>query len=91
MPSLLRPAGSPAALAGAAAMEPLRPYDVALCMLLRSYLCPADEVDPPSHSPLHAAFGEALLAEARRRDAVACPSLVQLLQRIQVGTKEPGA
>lgn len=65
-------------------MEPLTPYDVALCMLLRSYLCPADEFDPPPHSPLHAAFGEALLAEVRRRDAVACPTLVQLLQHIQV-------
>ncbi len=82
--SCRQPAGSPRACIGATLMEPLQPYDVALCMLLRSFLCPVDDVDPPPHSPLHAAFGEALLAEVRRCDTVACPSLVQLLRHIQV-------
>ena len=64
-------------------MEPLRPYDVALCMLLRSYLC-AGEADPSTTSPLHGVFGEALLMEIKRRDEAATPTLIQLLQRMQV-------
>ena len=65
-------------------MEAITPYDVALCVLLRAYLCP-DESDPSPHSPLHASFGAALLQEIRRHDAVEAPSLFELLQRLQVG------
>lgn len=64
-------------------MEPARPYDVALCTLCRIYLCPEDS-DPPPHGPLHAAFGEAVLREIRRRDEATSPSLIELLRRVQV-------
>lgn len=64
-------------------MEAVKPYDVALCTLLRSYLCPLED-GPPPDSPLHAAFGEALLREIRRRGEAANPSLIELLHRVQV-------
>ena len=51
-------------------MEILRAHEVALCTLLRSYLNPTIESDPPPHSPLHPLFGKALLQEIRRADAV---------------------
>ena len=76
--------GSGRASAGGDEMEALRPYDVALCMLLRSYLCPLDESEPSPLSPLHALLGEALLREIRRRDEVAHPSLLGLLRNVQV-------
>lgn len=67
------------------AMEPARPYDVALCTLCRIFLCPdVDANDPSPGSPLHAVLGEALLREIRRRDEAASPSLIELLRRVQV-------
>lgn len=63
-------------------MQNVTAHDVALCTLLRSYLCPQED-DPPPHGPLHAAFGEALLREIRWREELASPSLVDLLRRIQ--------
>ena len=83
-----QPDGLPKQLEEAARRSALEmaitPYDVALCVLLRAYLCP-DESDPSPHSALHASFGEALLQEIRRHDAVEAPSLFELLQRLQVG------
>lgn len=70
-------------------MEAVRPHDVALCSLLRSYLCPLED-DPPAESPLHAAFGEALLREVRRCDAATAPTLIELLHSIQVGARVRG-
>ena len=74
---------------GSQEMEALRPYDVAMCMLLRSYLCPLDESDPSPLNPLHALLGEALLREIRRRDEVAQPSLIGLLRNVQVRLPPP--
>ena len=80
--------GSRRASAGGNEMEAMRPHDVAICMMLRSYLCP-DDSDPSPLSPLHALLGEALLREIRRRDEVAHPSLLGLLRNVQVRLPPP--
>ncbi|KAL4854908.1 Anaphase-promoting complex subunit 5 [Chlorella vulgaris] len=69
------------------AMETVKAVDVALCVLLRAYLCP-DESDPAATSDLHPLFGQALLHEIRRREETHSPSLIQLLQH---GHVCPGA
>lgn len=64
-------------------MEYVTPEDVALCMLLHSYLCPDDASDPAPLSRLHHRLGEALLRETRRWHDMPSPSLVELLQRLE--------
>lgn len=63
-------------------LDGVQAAELALCMLLRSYLCP-DESDPSPYIPLHGFFGEALLQEIRRREDVGSPSLIDLLRRVQ--------
>ena len=61
----------------------LTPYDVALCFLIKGYLCP-DSEDPGGAWPQRQALGDSLLTCIRQKETVRQPTLEQLKSQLEV-------
>jgi len=61
----------------------LTPYDIALCFLIKGYLCPDNE-DPGGAWPQRQALGDSLLSCIRQKDSAKQPSFVELKAHLAV-------
>ena len=61
----------------------ITPYDIALCFLIKGYLCPGDD-DPGGSWPQRQALGDALLTGIRQKISPRQPSIVELAGQLQV-------
>lgn len=66
-------------------MDPLKPHQVSLCVLLRAWLGQEQQSAPPlAHPAAHRLLGSFLLAQTRRAAFVKEPGLAELLAQVQV-------